>query len=692
MKRIISISFTSSSSNFDTRIESFGKTVRVTHYGADFDSKIMTRLIRQFDGEADVIALSGIHSPVQVGRKIQTHPSSEVLKAQVKESLLVTGEKLRNTYMPWVLRDFIRRNPGVVDKRRVGFYSGILDRACVNVISEVTDRLVFMDPFFHLGVPMSLKSVEALDRYTKRIIPIVKRRNLQTHIKDTLERKKIQGFGLQDFLSADVFVTRQTMLERFSLEHLKGKTLLIDTLSPRLFEKLRQEGVANILSFMPDIEATRQEPRLGFAAIEGLLQCHKTEHTPITDDDILTWITEFGLKPGFKQFQVPMSIGGPRKFAFIIHPLTASQIFWHPALRPFYKLSKSFEGPIERMVSVFPGIHYGAILGIKSEATGVEAEGMIYSLFETPRMILQKDPEDIYDRLVRVAENAAAKGCEIIGLGAYTKIAGDGGVTVEKRSPIPVTTGNSLSAAATLWAARDAMGKLGFLPPWSGTRLPGRVMIIGATGAIGAVSAKLLAQVFEEVIICARRPDILLQLKREVEEAAPGVRVSVTTNPNLFAPQCDLIVTSTSSHDKKVLDIMKVKPGCVICDVSRPLDISEEDARKRPDVLVVESGEIELPGLVRVTCDIGTPDDAVYACLAETALLALEGRMESFTLSRSISYQKVQEIYDIARRHGAKLAAIRGHAGIITDREIALCREHAERALSAMKKRIEAGA
>src|SRR5689334_23929507 len=33
---------------------------------------------------------------------------------------------------------------------------------------------------------------------------------------------------------------------------------------------------------------------------------------------------------------------------------------------------------------------------------------------------------------------------------------GDAGVTIAQRSPIPVTTGNSLSAAATLWAARDA--------------------------------------------------------------------------------------------------------------------------------------------------------------------------------------------------------------------------------------------
>ena len=53
-------------------------------------------------------------------------------------------------------------------------------------------------------------------------------------------------------------------------------------------------------------------------------------------------------------------------------------------------------------------------------------------------------------------------------------------------------------------------------------------------------------------------------------------------------------MTATSGAGKRVLDIMQVKPGCVITDVARPLDLSAEDVAKRPDVLVVESGEIPI--------------------------------------------------------------------------------------------------
>ena len=50
--------------------------------------------------------------------------------------------------------------------------------------------------------------------------------------------------------------------------------------------------------------------------------------------------------------------------------------------------------------------------------------------------------------------DAAAQGAQIVGLGAFTKVVGDAGVTVARRASIPVTTGNSLTIAATLETAK----------------------------------------------------------------------------------------------------------------------------------------------------------------------------------------------------------------------------------------------
>jgi predicted amino acid dehydrogenase len=149
----------------------------------------------------------------------------------------------------------------------------------------------------------------------------------------------------------------------------------------------------------------------------------------------------------------------------------------------------------------------------------------------------------------------------------------------------------------------------------------------------------------------------------------------------------DVIVTATSGAGKTVLDITRAKPGCVITDVARPLDLSPEDVAKRPDVLVIESGEIELPGNPEMK-NIGLPHKVVYACLAETIVLALEGRYEVFTIGRDIEWEKVREIYKMGLKHGMKLAAISGVNGVFTDEDIQKVKQLALEARKKNKKAV----
>ncbi len=75
--------------------------------------------------------------------------------------------------------------------------------------------------------------------------------------------------------------------------------------------------------------------------------------------------------------------------------------------------------------------------------------------------------------------------------------------------------------------------------------------------------------------------------------------------------------------------------------------------------------------------DIGLPEGVVYACLAETIVLALDGRYENFTVGRSISWPKVKEIYRLGLEHGMELATISGVNGPYTDEDFARVREAA---------------
>ena len=84
--------------------------------------------------------------------------------------------------------------------------------------------------------------------------------------------------------------------------------------------------------------------------------------------------------------------------------------------------------------------------------------------------------------------------------------------------------------------------------------------------------------------------------------------------------------------------------------------------------------------------NIGLPKNVAYACLAETIVLALEGRFENFTVGRGIEWEKVREIYHLGIKHGMRLAAISGVNGVFSNADIAHVRKLA---LAARAKRAD---
>lgn len=359
------------------------------------------------------------------------------------------------------------------------------------------------------------------------------------------------------------------------------------------------------------------------------------------------------------------------RFAFVIHPLTVADIWRHPALRLARHLpARAVEWASARM----PPLHLSRITGVRSAATGRAAEGELYSLGATPRQMLALPPRHTYDQLLEICRSAARRGARILGLGAFTSIVGDAGVTVAREAPIAVTSGNSLTVAMTLEAAKVAVRRMGHAD-----LAHGRAMIVGATGSIGAVCARLLARATGEVVLVSIEPERLARLKSLIESETPGARVVTALTTGDALGECALVVTATSAFGERVVDLARCAPGAVVCDVARPFDVSPEEAAARPDVLVIEAGEVLLPGEPRFGFDIGLPEGVAYACLAETALLALSGRFESYTLGRDLDPEKVKEIYRLSKRHGLRLAGLRSFGRWVTETQIAEKRALAER-------------
>jgi predicted amino acid dehydrogenase len=357
------------------------------------------------------------------------------------------------------------------------------------------------------------------------------------------------------------------------------------------------------------------------------------------------------------------------RFAFVLHPLSVDDIFRHPLPQRLNFLPKRL---IEWVAAYVRPLYLSRITGVRSPATGKEVEGFLITLGATPRELMRRQPSFTYRRLIVASRMAQQRGAKIMGLGAFTKVVGDAGITVAHKSEIAITTGNSLTAVAALEAAKLAVIKMG------GQVDKGRTVIIGATGSIGTVCSRLLAQAGRDVVLVAPRPEKLIVLKRTIEAETPGARVTIAADSGAHLSGADLVVTATTAMGRKVIDVLKLEPGCVVCDVARPPDVKEEDAQLRPDVLVIESSGVLLPGEPDFGFDIGLPPGVAHACLAETALLAMEGRFENFTLGRNIEVERVKEIYRLFKKHGLQLEGLRSFGRPVSNEEIAQKRELAD--------------
>ena len=356
------------------------------------------------------------------------------------------------------------------------------------------------------------------------------------------------------------------------------------------------------------------------------------------------------------------------KFAFVIHPLEASHLFRHPLLKYFKFLPDYW---VEWLAFQFgPPIYRSKVIGARS-STGKELEGWLYALTGTPKMLMNARPERIYKQILRIAEWSDKVGAKILGLGAFTSVVGDAGITIANRTDMAITSGNSYTVAATLEAAKQVCLKMGH------NQEDFSCMVIGATGSIGKVCSRLIASVAKRVHLVAPNREKLIELQKIILAENPGTDVTIATNSSEYISDADLVITSTTARGGKLIDFDAVKSGAVICDVARPLDIKEADAASRPDVLVIESGELDVPGVVDFGSDIGLPPKTAYACLSETMILAMEGKYEDYTLGRNLEIDRVKEIYKLGKKHGFKLAAIRSFGRVVNDTDIDKVREYA---------------
>lgn len=351
-------------------------------------------------------------------------------------------------------------------------------------------------------------------------------------------------------------------------------------------------------------------------------------------------------------------------FAFMIHPLDENDV-----IRKFSAAKFLPKTMVAQMLKYAPPFKVSEITGVTSGFN--KTNGWFVTCPLTARQMVELPESFVLKKIIRAGRVAEKLGAKILGLGAYTSVVGDAGVTVAKNLNIAVTTGNSYTVATALEGTKLAAGIMGHNLDRA------NVVVIGATGSIGSVCALILAQEVKNLTLVGKDEVKLNKLaNRILYDTGLVARISVNVRESL--KNADIVITVTNSVEV-LINPEDIKPGAVICDVSRPRNVSRLVAELRDDVLIIEGGLVEVPGDVNFNLNFGFPPGMAYACMAETMILSLEGRYENFTIGRELSLEQVTEIGKLARKHGFKVAGFRSFEKAVTEAEINIIRNNAVR-------------
>lgn len=341
------------------------------------------------------------------------------------------------------------------------------------------------------------------------------------------------------------------------------------------------------------------------------------------------------------------------RFAFLIHPPELKDV---AKKYPFAKFIPN--SLLEKILKLLPPLIGSQITGFK--LAGKELKGWVVICPLTAKQMLDY-PELAQRKVLQTVRLAERLGCRLIGLGAFSSIATDGGLyLLDKVKKIGLTTGNAYAAALIIENLFKAAKKAEVDLEKS------TLALIGAAGSVGSACAKILSSKAKKIILIDKRIEELRNLVEAIKQENPKTIIEYYAE----LPQCPLdagFIVTAASATEGILKPMHVIPGTIIIDAAQPSNVSVEVVETRKDVIVIHSGIAHLQG-INVGMNIGLGREEIYACLGEVLILLWKSWQGHYSIDK-VNPAHVKELLELAPKVGLSVVGFRNSKGLIEEED-----------------------
>lgn len=310
------------------------------------------------------------------------------------------------------------------------------------------------------------------------------------------------------------------------------------------------------------------------------------------------------------------------KICFLCHLVSPQQV---KNIDPVLKALSPRD--LGKVLEVSEVINLGAIIdeAIVRDKIGNQAHYHAYGFFNTSKYfeeLHRKGDPALLQRVQDVVTELENAGHEYIGLGQFTSIVTWNGLGLKTKPTTKITTGNSLTVATTVMSVEKIIQELGK------DMKQLTVGVVGVTGNVCSVVAEIMLEKVNKLKLfyrdhagpSERFKKIHDQLKQQ--SRLPSENLIASTDLNELS-DCDLIIVGTNATSALIFP-HHLKQNAVIVDISVPTNVHSSVLSERKDVICFSGGLIKLPENQQLMfSQTGLPPGEVFACLAETLMMAL---------------------------------------------------------------------
>jgi len=289
---------------------------------------------------------------------------------------------------------------------------------------------------------------------------------------------------------------------------------------------------------------------------------------------------------------------------------------------------------------------------------------IVFCPLTTRMMLLKRDLAR--KKIAKAAQFGEKLGAKVVGLGAFIPILTDDGRFLENRVGVGITTGAAFSAITAVQNVLEIVQLMCI------DKARTKIAIVGAAGSVGSICSKMLAKKFRNIMLIDKNVEALYKLVQEINIANVEKKAILLSQRISDIKDMDIIVAVTNVPGV-VVRSPHLKSGAIVIDAAQPKNVSTKIPKERNDVLVIESGVIEVDGL-ETNFDLGLRKrNEVYSCLAEVLLMIWMEQRDNYLGDTSLSY--AWKLWQAAENAGIRLADFRNNLGFIGDEEIEIMRK-----------------